>query len=170
MAKLNSSLAAIMHLDAGPADISMFVTAAEGTTSFGFGCDAASRKCGAVLNLEAAGAPGSGTLVYTMSVSTMATAGAAASEGGAPTAAAGGAGLGSGSGASIEFPILPGDGGELEVRAMTDVHTLEIFVGGGRGVYSTKMDYSACSASTCAVLGSGPAGAVVNGTAFRLGY
>ena len=52
---------------------------------------------------------------------------------------------------SMTFPLLPGET-VLPVRAMTDTRSVEVFVGGGRGVYSGGLSYTGCAAIPCTVI------------------
>ena len=51
---------------------------------------------------------------------------------------------------AMAFPLLPGET-TLPVRVMTDLQSVEVFVGGGRGVYSGGLSYAACAAVPCAI-------------------
>ena len=59
--------------------------------------------------------------------------------------------------ATTSFP-LPTDATATALRAMTDLGSVEIFVAGGRGVYSGPLSYVACELGPCVLaLAASPA-------------
>lgn len=166
----------VVTLGAGPsaADIELNLTIPPSGTSVhvGVACGVKPSSCGLKLNLTISGPP-----TGLRSVS-MALWNAASTGGRNETSSMASSEQPAARGVTAEatFALLPGED-LLPLRVMTDLGSIEVFAGGGRGVYSGGLSYAACELNAClvtAAASNGGAGALpdvslAEGAAWELG-